>query len=89
MHTVHIAGIDLNLAVVLHALLEERNVTRAAARVGLSQSATSHALARLRDLLKDPLFVRGAVVCAASNGSRWTAVELDELRSLSIAQLEP
>ena len=35
------------------------------------------------------LFVSGAVVCAASNGSRWTAVELDELRSLSIAQLEP
>ncbi len=35
------------------------------------------------------LFVSGAVVCAASNGSRWTAVELDELRSLSIAALEP
>jgi DNA-binding transcriptional LysR family regulator len=58
MHALHIAGIDLNLAVVLHALLEERNVSRAAARVGLSQSAASHALARLRDLLKDPLFVR-------------------------------
>jgi DNA-binding transcriptional LysR family regulator len=60
MQAVHIAGIDLNLAVVLHALLEERNVTRAAARVGLSQSATSHALGRLRDLLDDPLFVRTA-----------------------------
>jgi DNA-binding transcriptional LysR family regulator len=56
----HIAGIDLNLAVVLHALLEERNVSRAAKRVGLSQSAASHALARLRDLLEDPLFVRSA-----------------------------
>lgn len=60
MQPMHIAGIDLNLAVVLHALLEERNVSRAAARVGLSQSAASHALARLRDLLKDPLFVRSA-----------------------------
>lgn len=58
MQRMHIAGIDLNLAVVLHALLEERSVSRAGQRVGLSQSATSHALSRLRDILKDPLFVR-------------------------------
>lgn len=54
----HLEGADLNLAVVLHALLEERSVSRAARRLGLSQSATSHALARLRDLVGDPLFVR-------------------------------
>jgi hypothetical protein len=47
-----------NLLVVLRALLSERHVTRAAARVGLSQSATSHALARLRELYADPLLVR-------------------------------
>lgn len=58
MQLMHIGGIDLNLAVVLHALLEERSVSRAGRRVGLSQSATSHALSRLRDILKDPLFVR-------------------------------
>ncbi|HVH42085.1 MAG TPA: LysR family transcriptional regulator [Labilithrix sp.] len=58
MHRMHIAGIDLNLAVVLHVLLEERSVSRGARRLGLSQSATSHALARLRALLHDPLFVR-------------------------------
>lgn len=58
MHGMHIAGIDLNLAVVLHVLLEERNVSRAGKRLALSQSATSHALSRLRDLLADPLFVR-------------------------------
>jgi DNA-binding transcriptional LysR family regulator len=58
MQAMHIAGIDLNLTVVLHALLSERSVSRAAKRIGLSQSATSHALARLRDLLGDPLFVR-------------------------------
>src|SRR5688500_3406247 len=52
-------GIDLNLLVVLDALLAERHVTRAAARVGLTQSAASHALGRLRDLLDDPLLVRG------------------------------
>jgi DNA-binding transcriptional LysR family regulator len=44
--------------VVLRALLSERHVTRAAARVGLSQSATSHALQRLRELYADPLLVR-------------------------------
>lgn len=58
MHAMHIEGIDLNLATVLHALLDERSVSRAARRLGLSQSATSHALARLRHLLGDPLFVR-------------------------------
>lgn len=54
------ANIDLNLLVVLDALLAERHVTRAARRVGLTQSAASHALARLRLLLGDPLLVRGA-----------------------------
>ena len=52
------ATIDLNSLVVLRALLTERHVTRAAAKVGLSQSATSHALARLRELYADPLLVR-------------------------------
>lgn len=50
--------LDLNLLVVLDALLVERSVTRAASRLGLSQSATSHALARLRDHFGDPLLVR-------------------------------
>ncbi|WP_446730743.1 LysR family transcriptional regulator [Pseudomonas sp. CFBP13509] len=50
--------IDLNLLVVLDALLSEQHVTRAADRLHLSQPAVSHALARLRDLLGDPLLVR-------------------------------
>ena len=61
MHTAHdqtLAGVDLNLLLVLRALLRERHVTRAAARVGLSQSATSHALSRLREMYSDPLLVR-------------------------------
>lgn len=61
MHAVHtktLASIDLNLLVVLRALLTERHVTRAASRLGLSQSATSHALSRLRELYDDPLLVR-------------------------------
>lgn len=50
---------DLNLLVVLEALFtEEGNVTKAAQRIGLSQSAMSHALNRLREMLDDPLFVK-------------------------------
>src|SRR4051812_30365405 len=50
---------DLNLLRVFDVLLEERNVTRAGARLGLTQSAVSHALNRLRYSLNDELFVRG------------------------------
>ncbi|HEX2489466.1 MAG TPA: LysR family transcriptional regulator [Blastocatellia bacterium] len=50
--------VDLNLLVVFEALMEERGVTRAANRVGLSQPAMSNALARLRRTFDDPLFVR-------------------------------
>jgi DNA-binding transcriptional LysR family regulator len=50
--------IDLNLLKVFEIVYDERNVTRAAARLFLSQSAVSHALARLRDVLGDPLFIR-------------------------------
>src|SRR5688500_13095997 len=57
--TEQLARIDLNLVVAFDALARERNVTRAAARVGVTQSAMSHALRRLRDLLGDPLLVRG------------------------------
>lgn len=56
----NIRDLDLNLLRVLDALLLERHVTRAARRVGLSQSAMSNALARLRDFTADPLFVRSA-----------------------------
>jgi DNA-binding transcriptional LysR family regulator len=51
-------NIDLNLLRIFDVLYDECNVTRAAARLFLSQSAASHALARLRDVLGDPLFVR-------------------------------
>jgi DNA-binding transcriptional LysR family regulator len=50
--------IDLNLLRIFDILYDERNVTRAAARLFLTQSAVSHALARLRDVLGDPLFMR-------------------------------
>ena len=54
MSTHRLASVDLNLLVALDALLAERSVTRAAARVALTQSAMSRTLSRLRELLGDP-----------------------------------
>ncbi len=73
-----ISRLDLNLLATLDVLLAERNVTRAAARLHLSQPAVSAQLARLRDLFDDPLLVpahRGMTATAK-------AIELrDPLRS--------
>src|SRR6266478_8606802 len=55
---VKLSAIDLNLLVVFDAVMQERNVTRAGQRLGLSQPAMSHALTRLRYMLKDDLFIR-------------------------------
>jgi DNA-binding transcriptional LysR family regulator len=49
---------DLGLLLTLDALLQESNVKQAGRRLGLSAPATSHALARIRDRLKDPILVR-------------------------------
>jgi len=77
MHEVSLSSIDLNLLVLLRALLNERHVTRAARRVGLSQSAASHALTRLRELYRDPLLVR-----------RGRALELTPRAQLLVPELE-
>jgi DNA-binding transcriptional LysR family regulator len=58
IHIMNIAALNLNLLPVLDALLAERSVSRAGARLGLSQPAVSNALGQLRSVLGDPLFVR-------------------------------
>jgi DNA-binding transcriptional LysR family regulator len=60
MHRAHLENVDLNLLPALFALLEERHISRAADRIGLSQSAMSRALQRLRRVLGDDLLVRAA-----------------------------
>jgi DNA-binding transcriptional LysR family regulator len=60
MSQLHFANLDLNLLRVFDALLDERSVTRAGDRLGLTQSAVSHALGRLRHVFDDPLFTRRA-----------------------------
>ena len=58
MRLTHLRQADLNLLIVFTALAEERNVTRAAARLLLSQPAVSRALQRLREMFHDDLLIR-------------------------------
>lgn len=58
MSQIHLRQVDLNLLVVLHEMLGQRSVTKAAMRLGKTQSAVSHSLGRLRSLFGDALFVR-------------------------------
>ncbi len=58
MSIARLSAADLNLLPVFQVLLEERNVTRAAGRLNLTQPAISRNLARLRQLFNDPLFTR-------------------------------
>ncbi|MFI8454670.1 LysR family transcriptional regulator [Kitasatospora sp. NPDC085464] len=66
-----LSSVDLNLLVVLDALLQESSVTRAADRLNLSVPATSRALGRLRRAFQDPLLVR------SGRGLRPTAAAVD------------
>lgn len=75
-------GIDLNLLVAFDALMAERSVTRAGTRIGRTQPAMSAALARLRGLLKDELFVRGP------NGLQPTPLALDLAEPITHALAE-
>jgi DNA-binding transcriptional LysR family regulator len=89
-----LGAIDLNLLVVFDAIMRERSVTRAGQRLGLSQPAISHALTRLRHVLKDELFVRGPTGMMPTPRAEQLAtpvrVALDGLQqSLEPVQFEP
>lgn len=58
MNEIDLHRVDLNLLVVFEVLMETRSVTATAQKIGRTQSAVSHSLARLRDQLGDPLLVR-------------------------------
>lgn len=86
MNTVHanapsghpdLGRMDLNLFRVFAMVYRERNLTRAAEQLFLSQSAVSHALGRMREQLDDPLFVReGHGVCPTPLANRlWPDIE--------------
>jgi DNA-binding transcriptional LysR family regulator len=80
----NLAAVDLNLFLVLHAVLGEASATRAAKRLGVTQSAVSNALGRLRALLGDPLVVRrGRGLVPTPRG-----LELAPIVAAAVAQLE-
>ncbi len=70
--------LDLNLIRVFDALMEERNVNRAGLRLGLTQSAVSHALNRLRHHLQDELFVRTRTGMMPTSKAMTVGVQLRE-----------
>lgn len=80
----NILTFDLNLLRVLDVLLRERNVSRAAERLALSQPAVSNALNRLRDLLDDPLLVRVGRTMQPTP----RALELEEPIRAALRQIE-
>jgi DNA-binding transcriptional LysR family regulator len=61
MNEIDLRRFDLNLLVVFEVLMTERSVTRAAERLGRTQSAVSHSLSRLRSQLGDPLLTKGGL----------------------------
>ncbi len=81
---IHLARLDLNLLVAFDALIAEGSVTRAAARIGIGQSAMSHSLGRLRALFGDELLTR------AADGMRPTprALALTEPVRAALAQIQ-
>src|SRR6201986_5264302 len=75
----NLRSVDLNLLVALDALLAERNVSRAGRRIGLSQSAMSAALARLRVVFRDPLLVRSGRNLALTHGAEEMIIPIREI----------
>src|SRR5579871_4371574 len=77
--------VDLNLLIVLEAIYSAGGITRAGERLNLTQSAISHALARLRAQLGDPLFVRhGHALVATPITRRLIAPLRQSLRELGV-----
>jgi DNA-binding transcriptional LysR family regulator len=85
----NISSVDLNLLLVLHTVLEEQSATRAARKLHVTQSAVSNALARLREQLKDPLFVRHSRGLAPTPHARALQPQLRELVRQASAVFEP
>jgi len=85
-----IDSLDASNLVALHVLIEERHVTRAARRLGITQSSMSHRLARLRATLRDPLFVRSPHGLLLTPRAQAIAQPLaDALRALEAVVVPP
>jgi len=81
--------IDLNLLVYLDVLLRERNVTRAASLLGISQPAMSNSLRRLRETLNDPLLVRTSEGMMPTERAQTLQPLLQQILALTEQAIEP
>ena len=81
--------LDLNLLVALEALLEERNVSRAAERLFITQSAMSKTLGRLREVFDDPLFVRRHAGMVPTPRAEQLAQHLPQVLQAVQAMIQP
>lgn len=84
-----LSKLDLNLLVALAALLEEQNVSRAAERLFVTQSAMSKTLGRLRDLFDDPLFIRQASGMVPTPRAEQLSEHLPQVLQAVQAMVEP
>lgn len=75
----NLRNVDLNLLVILDALLNERSVTRAASRLNLTQPAVSQALARARTLFSDPLLIRDGMTMVPTRLAETLSPRLGQL----------
>lgn len=84
----HISRTDLNLFVVLDAIYSQGNITRASQTLNLSQPALSHALARLRAMFDDPLFVRQGALMVPTPFTRGIITQVRQGLQLFEASLQ-
>ena len=87
MNQIDIESTDLNLLKVFEAIYDEGGAGRAALRLGVTQSAVSAALARLRVLYADPLFVRTGRGLSPSLRARELRPIIGEGRDLSLIHI--
>lgn len=78
-----IRRLDFTLLLVFRALIRHRRTTVAAEQLGLSQSAVSHALSRLRDLFEEPLFLRRPDGLQPTRGALALAPKVEALLQLA------
>src|SRR5215217_6757290 len=84
--SIQIGAIDLNLLLVLHTVLSERSVVRASERLHVTPSAISNSLARLRELLDDPLVTRqGRGIVPTPRAAELAPAVARALRELDVA----
>src|SRR5258706_413190 len=83
-----LGALDLNLLVVFDAIMRDRSVTRAGQRLGLSQPAMSHALTRLRHMLKDELVVVYRKGHPAAKVREFSTEQLTNLARLEISSAQ-